>query len=189
MKVMILDDEPLIVEGLCACLEQEGHEVRYAYTGQAAIKLALEYKPDIMLIDYRLPDINGVDVVREIEQSYMCPTVFLTAYSDQAILEMANDLTAAYGFLVKPVDERTLLATMSIAIARFERQARTEEKLVKAEVSLKKRKLIERAKGILMEQMNISEPKAMEALQRQSKNCNRKLADTARRIIEFYQNQ
>ena len=186
MRILIIDDEPLIVEGLRASLEDGENTLEVAYCGEDAIRIAREFKPDLMLMDVRLPDISGIEVAAELEKTQLCPVVFLTAYSDSAIIDRAKDLKGVHGYLVKPVDERTLRSTIAIAMAKFKEHRDMERNLKKAELSLKERKIIERAKGLLMENMNISEPKAMETLQRQSKNQNKKLIETAKWVIEFF---
>lgn len=184
MKIFIFDDEPLIIEGLRACLIE--HEIEVAYTGMDAIKLALDFKPDLILADVRLPDISGIEVIAELEKTRECPVIFLTAYSDSAILEQAKRLKGTFGYLVKPIDEQTLLSTIEITMAKYQEYEQAHVLLRKAEQSLRERKIIERAKGILMEEMNLSEPKAMKMLQDQSKRANRKLVDTAKWITEFF---
>lgn len=186
MKILIFDDEPLIVEGIRACLYD--HTIETAYTGREAIELGKAFEPDLILADVRLPDISGIEVIAELETVRECPVIFLTAYSDNAILEKAKQLKGTYGYLVKPVDEQTLLSTIAITMAKFKDHEQTHSLLRKAEQSLRERKLVERAKGILMEQMNLSEPKAMKMLQDQSKKANRKLIDTAKWVIEFFGN-
>lgn len=188
MRILIIDDEPLIVEGIRASLECAENTLETAYNGEDAIRVAKEFKPDLMLMDVRLPDISGIEVAAELEKIQLCPVVFLTAYSDSAIIDRAKDLKGVHGYLVKPVDERTLRSTIAIAMAKFKEHREMERSLKKAELSLKERKIIERAKGLLMENMGISEPKAMETLQRQSKNQNKKLIETAKWVIEFFGN-
>lgn len=118
MKIFIFDDEPLIIEGLRACLIE--HEIEVAYTGMHAIKLALDFKPELILADVRLPDISGIEVIAELEKTRECPVIFLTAYSDSAILEQAKRLKGTFGYLVKPIDEQTLLSTIEITMAKYQ---------------------------------------------------------------------
>lgn len=184
MRILILDDEPLIVEGLKACLTE--HEIVTAYTGNDAIRLARAFLPELMLIDVNLPDINGIDVVKTLEEERVCTTIFLTAYSDKAILEKAKSLKGVHGYLVKPIDAHTLITTIEISMSKFKEFEKANSQLREAKKSLQDRKIIERAKGILMENMGLSEPKAMKSLQDQSKNANRKLVDTAKWVIEFF---
>ncbi len=184
MKILILDDEPLIVAGLAACLAE--HETMVAYTGYEALKKAREFLPDLMLVDVNLPDISGIDVVAKLEEERVCPTIFLTAYSDRTILERAKMLKGVHGYLVKPIDERSLKTTIEISLAKFHEQTETNLELAKVRQSLAERKIVERAKGIIMEQMKISEPQAMKFLQEKSKKTNRKLVDTAKYVIDFF---
>ena len=184
MKILILDDEPLIVAGLAACLSE--HETIVAYSGYEALQKARECVPDLMLIGINLPDISGIDVVAKLEEERTCPTIFLTAYSDRGILERAKKLKGVHGYLVKPIDERSLKTTIEISVAKFHEQTEATLELAKAKQSLAERKIIERAKGIVMEQMKLTEPQAMKFLQEKSKNSNRKLVDTAKYVIDFF---
>lgn len=187
MRVLIVEDEPLVAEGIAACIELIGYETAgIAYTGEDAIGLARELLPDVMIMDIRLPDISGIDAVTEIGKHWRIPCVFLTAYTDIKLVEEVGKMEGVYGYLVKPATDSEIKAALDIAMIRHGERQKAEMELKRAQTMLEDRKLIERAKGVLMDNFNLKESAAMEMLQKKSKDKNKKLVEIAKEIIHLF---
>ena len=145
MRVLIVDDESLIRMDLRDIIESCGHEVVAEGTnGVEAIKLCKEYKPDIVLMDVKMPELNGIEAARQIGFHHEAPVVLLTSYSQQDLINKARE-SGVYGYLIKPVREEQLVPTLEMALL---------------EQSLEDRKIIQKGTGILMELYSISEEEA-----------------------------
>jgi response regulator NasT len=167
LKILVADDESIIRMGLKAMLTQLGHEVVLAPDGREALNLIRATRPDLALLDIHMPFTNGLEAAKVIARKHPMPIIILTAYSEQDLIERAAQLPIQ-SYLVKPVNERDLAAAIGIAVARFEdAQALAREKAELRE-SLEARKVVERAKGLLM-QRGLSEDEAYQAIQKQAR--------------------
>lgn len=183
LSIFIAEDEPLVLQGFKAMVGGLGHRVvGTAMDGPSAIRKIQELQPDLVIMDINMPGINGLQVIETINQTLTIPYIVVTGYKDPALLERAAQL-GVFGFLPKPVDAYEICSTIEIAMARFEEWMRLKKDLTSTQVALQERKLTERAKGILMEKMNISEPQAMKHLQKLARDRNVKLAVVAQEII------
>ena len=157
MRVLIVDDESLIRMDLRDIIESSGHEVVAEGTnGVEAIKLCKEYKPDIVLMDVKMPELDGIEAARQIGFHHEAPVVLLTSYSQQELINKAR----VYGYLIKPVREEQLVPTLEMALGRYHSDAELREKMAELEQSLEDRKIIQKGTGILMELYSISEEEA-----------------------------
>lgn len=184
MKIVIVDDESLIRMDLRDQLEQAGHEVLgEGCNGVEAIALAKSLQPDIVLMDVKMPELNGIEAARQIRRARYAPVVLLTAYSQADLVEKAQ-ASGVYGYLIKPVREEQLVPTLKMALSRF----RDEEKLLaetqKLERSLDGRKNLDRAKGILMELYHISEEEAYSRIRRYSMDKGKTIDSIALAIVK-----
>ena len=152
MRVLIVDDESLIRMDLRDIIESCGHEVVAEGTnGVEAIQLCKQHKPDIILMDVKMPELDGIEAARQIGFHHEAPVVLLTSYSQQDLIDKARD-SGVYGYLIKPVREEQLVPTLEMALGR--------EKMAELEQSLEDRKIIQKGTGLLMELYSISEEEA-----------------------------
>ena len=158
--VLIVDDESLIRMDLRDIIESCGHEVVAEGTnGVEAIKLCKEYKPDIVLMDVKMPELDGIEAARQIGFHHEAPVVLLTSYSQQDLINKARE-SGVYGYLIKPVREEQLVPTLEMALGRYHSDAQLREKMAELEQSLEDRKIIQKGTGILMDLYSISEEEA-----------------------------
>jgi AmiR/NasT family two-component response regulator len=233
LRVLLAEDESIIRLGLRRILEEAGHQVVAAPDGRTAVKLARQTRPDLALLDIKMPGLDGLEAAREIYLQRPLPIVLLTAYGDQelveraaglpilaylikpvnerellATLEVAREiylqrplpivLLTAYGdqelveraaglpilaYLIKPVNEQELLATLEVVTARFEEQQWLVQQATELEEQLEARKVVERAKGVLMERESLSEKEAYLRIQRQARQERRTMRQVAEAIL------
>ncbi|MDY6894881.1 MAG: response regulator [Thermotogota bacterium] len=184
LKVLIAEDEYLILMGLKSNLENLGCKVvGEATNGKELIKLALEKKPDMIIADINLPVMDGLEALRRISEKVFIPTLIVSGYDDEELIDKAKNL-GVLGYLIKPIDESDLKAEIEIALSRFEDIKNLKNELEVTKETLESRKLIEKAKGIIMERLRLNEEESMKFLQKKSRNSNKKLVDVAKEIIE-----
>ena len=184
LKIVVAEDEYLILMGIKSNLESLGHEViGEATNGHELIKIALEKKPDLIIADINLPVINGLEALKKINEKLFIPSIIVSGYDDEKLINEAKEI-GVLGYLIKPVDESDLKASIEIAVSRFEDIKKLKEELDETKEALESRKTIERAKGIVMERLQLKEDEAMRFLQKKSRNSNKKLVEVANEIIE-----
>ena len=184
LKIVVAEDEYLILMGIKSNLESLGHEViGEATNGHELIKIALEKKPDLIIADINLPVINGLEALKKINEKLFIPSIIVSGYDDEKLINEAKEI-GVLGYLIKPVDESDLKASIEIAVSRFEDFKKLKEELDETKEALESRKIIERAKGIVMERLQLKEDEAMRFLQKKSRNSNKKLVEVANEIIE-----
>lgn len=188
LSILIVEDEFLIASGISFCLEELGHQVlAIASSGQAAIDIVENQKPDLILMDVNLPEIDGITTMSIINQTNKIPCIYITGYSDSDLISRAQS-SYTFGYLIKPVDKNDLRASIDTAISRFDDFSTLNDELTKMKRTLDERKTIERAKGIIMDLFNMKEPQALQYLQKKSRETNTKLYNVAKRIIDVDQN-
>lgn len=185
-RIFVVEDETLILESYCSVLRANNFEiVGAAHSGKQALELFQELAPavpDIILMDIKLSDASGIDILRKLNQEHMIPCVFITAYFSDELMEEANK-AGAFGYILKPVQEQQLMAAIRIAQYRAEEFDILRNEAANLKSALEDRKLIERAKGILMKFNHIDEESAMRMLQQKSKVKNKKLVVIAKEVI------
>lgn len=183
LRVMIADDESLRLMSLREQLEKLGHRVvAECGDGRAAVRLARDLKPDLAILDIRMPEMDGIDAARTIMAEHPVPIILVTAYSERDLAERAAQAHIS-AYLVKPVSESDLLPAIALAMSRFQEFEELHREVDNLRDALETRKLVERAKGILMRRLNLSEEEAFRRLQRRSQNENKKLGEIANAII------
>lgn len=183
LRVLIAEDEALISLTLKTMLEKLGCQVvGEAGDGQEAVTLAGATKPDLVLMDIRMPGMDGLEAARLIGEKLGIPVVFLTAYSDQEYIERAK-AASVMAYLVKPVKESDLAPAIELALAQHQKMKAMEQQIETLQQALENRKFVERAKGILMDRLHITEEEAMRRLQKEARDQNRKLVEVAKAII------
>jgi AmiR/NasT family two-component response regulator len=182
LRVLLAEDESIIRLGLRRILEEAGHQVVAAPDGRTAVKLARQTRPDLALLDIKMPGLDGLEAAREIYLQRPLPIVLLTAYGDQELVERAAGLPIL-AYLIKPVNEQELLATLEVVTARFEEQQWLAQQATELEGRLEARKVVERAKGVLMERESLGEKEAYLHIQRQARQERRTMRQVAEAIL------
>ncbi len=182
MRVLIAEDEALIRMDLREMLQEEGHEVvGEARDGAEAIALARETRPDIVFMDVKMPNVDGIEAARAIAAEKIAPVVMVTAFSQAGLVEEASR-AGAMGYVVKPFSRTDILPAMQVAVSRFAEVAALEEQVGDLTERLETRKALDRAKGILMAG-GISEPEAFKRLQRLAMDKRKSLREVAEAVI------
>ena len=184
MRVLIVDDESLIRMDLRDIIESCGHEVVAEGTnGVEALALCKKHKPDIILMDVKMPELDGIEAARQIGFHHEAPVVLLTSYSQQDLIDKARE-SGVYGYLIKPVREEQLVPTLEMALGRYKSDAQLREKMAELEQSLEDRKIIQKGTGILMELYSISEVEAYNRIRTLSMNKQISIIETCNLIIK-----
>ena len=185
MRVLIAEDDPVIALGLAERLRSLGHEpIGPVSDGEQAVAAATESVPDLYLFDIEMPELDGLAAaVRLADQGLRRPVVIVTGVDDPNLVErsVASGVSA---YLTKPIDARELEAALRLASARHAELEALEAEVGRAEQALEDRKLVERAKGLLMSALQLSEQDAFRRLQLTARERNLRLANVARRIVE-----
>lgn len=183
-RIVIVDDEPITRLDTRDILLEAGYEVvGEAADGFEAIEVCKENKPDLVLMDIQMPILDGLKSGKKIIQDQLAGSiVFLSAYSDHENTEKAKKL-GAIGYLVKPLDAKSLIPTIEMGIARGKETQNLLQQIDKLQLKLEERKVIEKAKGILAKENNISEGEAYQMLRALSMNKRARMSDIAELII------
>jgi response regulator NasT len=183
LRILIADDEAIRVMTLRTQLRSLGFEVvAEATNGREAVELAERHRPDLAILDIKMPELDGIAAAQQITARRPIPVILLTAYSEPELVERATE-AGVFAYLVKPVSEEDLLPTILLARARFEEFRLLQKEVADLREALEARKVIERAKGILMKRLGISEAEAFRRMQVQSQKENKKLVEIARAIV------
>lgn len=181
LKILIADDESIIRLGLKAMLTTLGYEVTMASDGREALRLAHQKPFDFAILDVKMPFTDGLEAARALYRYHPTPILLLTAFSDKELIERAAQLPIQ-GYLIKPVVEDQLAASIEVALHRFEDSRAASATAAELRESLETRKLVERAKGILMER-GLSEEEAYQRLQNSARDQQLSLKKVAERIL------
>jgi len=185
MKVLIAEDDPVIALGLAERVRSLGHEaLGPAADGTEAVALARADTPDLYLFDIEMPNLDGLEAARQLAaEGLRRPVVVITGVEDQSLVE--RSIASGVGaYLTKPVDTRELQAALALSAGRQLEFEQLEAEVDRAQQALEDRKLVERAKGLLMTALDLSEQDAFRRLQLTARERNLKLADVAGRIVE-----
>ncbi len=181
LKILVADDEAIIRLGLRTMLAEMGHEALLASNGREALQLARTALPDLALLDIQMPLTDGLEAARALARNQPMPIIILTAYSQQSLLEKAAQLPIQ-GYLVKPVNDRDLAAAIEVAVARFDEAQAAAREVQRLREDLEARKVIERAKGRLVEQ-GMSEEEAYLTLQRKARTARITVRKAAEAVL------
>ncbi len=183
MRVLIADDDPIIRLDLKQMLENLGYEVvAEAGDGQQAVDQAKATLPDVCILDVKMPVMDGIEAVTFIAEENIAPTILLTAYSDKELVDRAKN-AGVFAYLVKPFKPSDLPPAIEVARSRFEQNAHLNKEVGNLEERLETRKLIDRAKGILMDEHQLGEAEAYRRIQQQSMNLRKTMKEVAEAII------
>jgi len=182
-RVLIAEDEALIRLDLREMLVEEGYDVvGEAGDGEAAVRLAEEYRPDLVILDIRMPIMDGLAAAEKIAQASIAPVVILTAFSQRDLVERAR-AAGAMAYLVKPFQKSDLVPAIEIAISRFAEMTALEAEVASLTDRLETRKIVERAKGTLMAAFGMTEPEAFKWIQRTAMDHRLTMKEVADRIL------
>jgi AmiR/NasT family two-component response regulator len=186
-RVIIADDESIIRMDLREMLTNLGYlVVGEAGDGRSAVNLARELEPDVAILDIKMPDMDGIEAARILTEEKIAPVVLLTAYSQRDLVERAKQ-AGVVGYITKPMRESDLTPAIEVAIARFFEFRALEKEVGDLKQALETRKLVDRAKGILMDTQGLTEAEAFRKIQKMSMNKRRPMKEVAEAIILAHQ--
>lgn len=184
MRILLVDDETLIRMDMRSLLESEGHTiVGEGKNGVEAITLAKELHPDVILMDVKMPELDGIEAARQIGHTKIAPVVLLTAYSQEDLIRKAQD-SGVYGYLIKPVRDEQVIPALSMALGRYKEEQKLWKNLEDVTSKLEERKYITQATGILMDLYHISEDEAYRRLRKFSMDKGYTLLATCKAVIK-----
>jgi AmiR/NasT family two-component response regulator len=183
IRVVIAEDEAIIRLDLKESLEEEGYDVvGEAGRGDRAIELVRDLRPDLVILDIKMPGVDGLEAAKVIAGERLCAVLILTAFSQREIIEEARD-AGALAYLVKPFQKSDLIPAIEVAIGRFRELQNLGGELDTLEEQLAARKVIDRAKGIIMDECSFKEQEAFTYIQRMAMSERCRMRDVAERII------
>jgi response regulator NasT len=186
MRILVAEDETIIRLDLCGLLVRAGYEVvAEARDGEEAVELAREHKPDLAVMDVKMPRLDGIEAARRILEERPLPIVMLTAFDQRELVERAAE-AGVYGYLVKPFREQDIVPAIELAKARYEELVAVRADADSLTQALADRKVIERAKGLLMEKEKLSEADAFARLRKASQVSGRPLRVIADAVIATF---
>jgi AmiR/NasT family two-component response regulator len=180
-RILVAEDEAIIRMDLVEMLTESGYEVvGQASNGQEAIELAKKLKPDLAILDVKMPVLDGISAAEEI--IHIAPVLMLTAFSQKELIERARD-AGVMAYVVKPFSMADLVPAMEIAMSRHKQMTSLENEVANLHDRLETRKLIDRAKGILMTALNLTEPQAFSWIQRAAMDRRMSMKEVAQAVI------
>ncbi len=183
-RVLVAEDEALIRLDLVEMLREEGYQVvGEAGDGEEAVKLAGELRPDLVILDVKMPKMDGIEAASVIAKERIAPVVILTAFSQRDLVERARD-AGAMAYLVKPFAKRDLVPAVELAMSRFSELQALENEVASLTDRLETRKVIERAKGLLMSNQGLTEPEAFRWIQRTAMDRRTTMKAVAEAVVD-----
>ncbi|SFQ67097.1 response regulator NasT [Amycolatopsis arida] len=183
-RVLVAEDEALIRLDLVEMLREEGYQVvGEAGDGEEAVKLATELKPDLVILDVKMPKVDGIEAASKITGDRIAPVVILTAFSQRDLVERARD-AGTMAYLVKPFAKRDLVPAIELAVSRFAELQALEAEVAGLADRLETRKVIDRAKGLLMTAQGLSEPDAFRWIQRTAMDRRTTMKSVAQAVLD-----
>jgi response regulator NasT len=183
-RVLIAEDEALIRLDLREMLEEEGYEVcGEAGDGASAVSQAKELRPGLVILDVKMPVLDGISAAEQIVSERIAPVVILTAFSQRDLVERARQ-AGAMAYLVKPFQKKDLIPTIEMAVSRFAELVALENEVADLSGRLEARKLVDRAKGVLQSTHGMTEPDAFRWIQRTSMDSRRSMRAVAQGVID-----
>lgn len=184
MRVLVVDDESLIRMDICDALDAAGYEiVGEGQNGVEALQLTKTLQPDIIVMDVKMPELDGIEAARQIRHLQIAPVVLLTAYSQQDLVKKAAE-SGVYGYLIKPLNEVQLIPTLEMAYNRFQESQLHREMIDKLEDTLEEQKWVRKATAILMENLKINEDVAYRRIRGFAMDKRLPVIEVCRRIIK-----
>jgi len=183
-RVLVAEDEALIRLDLVEMLKEEGYDVvGEATDGEQAIRLAEELRPDLVILDVKMPKMDGIEAASMIAGKRIAPVVILTAFSQRDLVDRARE-AGAMAYLVKPFAKQDIVPAIELAVSRFAELQLLENEVAGLTERLETRKLVERAKGLLMSKQNLTEPQAFRWIQRTAMDRRTTMKAVAEAVVE-----
>jgi response regulator NasT len=183
-RVVIAEDEALIRMDLVEMLAEEGYDVvGEAADGARAVELAEEHRPDLVILDVKMPVLDGISAAERIARARIAPVVILTAFSQRELVERARD-AGAMAYLTKPFTRSDLVPAIEIAVSRFSEVHALEAEIADLGEQLAARKAVDRAKGILQKELGLSETDAFRWIQKTAMDLRRSMREVADGVVE-----
>jgi response regulator NasT len=184
IRVVIAEDEAIIRLDLRETLEEEGYEVvGETGRGDTAVELVRELKPDLAILDIKMPHMDGLEAARLIGQERICGVLMLTAFSQREVVEDARD-AGALAYLVKPYQKSDLIPAIEVAIGRFRELQQLSGEVDALGEQLEARKVIDRAKGVLIDECGLKETEAFSFIQRTAMSERSRMREVAERVLD-----
>ena len=189
LRVVVAEDEALIRLDLVEMLKESGYEViGQAGDGLKAIELTENMNPDLVIMDIKMPKLDGISAAEKIASNRFCPVVMLTAFSQKDLVEKARD-AGAMAYLTKPFSIDELMPAIELAVSRFQEIKQLDNEIKDLQEQLKARKSIDQAKALLIKNLKLSEPEAFKWMQKTAMDKRRSMLDVATLVIEEYKNR
>lgn len=186
LRVVVAEDEALIRLDLVEMLTEAGYAVvGQAGDGEKAIEITEKEKPDLVVMDVKMPKLDGISAAERIANQRLAPVVILTAFSQRDLVERARD-AGAMAYLTKPFTIQDLMPAIELAVSRFQEIKQLDAEISDLQDQLKARKLIEKAKGLLMKNLKISEPEAFKWMQKTAMDKRRSMTDVAQLVMDEF---
>lgn len=183
-RVLVAEDEALIRMDLVELLTEEGYDVvGQAGDGEAALALARELEPDLVVMDVKMPKMDGITAAELIAEDRIAPVVMLTAFSQRDLVEKARE-AGAMAYVVKPFDASDVVPAIEIAMGRFAEIRAVEDEVADLEERLESRKAVDQAKGLLMQSLGLSEPEAFRWIQKTAMDLRKSMREVAQGVID-----
>jgi two-component system, response regulator PdtaR len=184
LKVLVVEDEALIRLDLAEMLTEEGYVVAgEAGDGEQAVELARRLHPDLVIMDIKMPKVDGITAATSIVEERIAPVVMLTAFSQRELIEQARD-AGAMAYLVKPFARHELVPAIELAVSRFAEKRALEDEVATLGERLETRKVVDRAKGLLMTRQQMTEPEAFRWIQRTAMDRRTTMKAVAEAVVE-----
>jgi response regulator NasT len=184
VRVLVVEDEALIRLDLAEMLTEEGYVVAgEAGDGEAAITMARQLRPDLVIMDVKMPKVDGIVAAATIVEERIAPVVMLTAFSQRELIEQARD-AGAMAYLVKPFARHELVPAIELAVSRFAERRALEDEVATLTDRLETRKIVDRAKGLLMTRQEMTEPEAFRWIQRTAMDRRTTMKAVAQAVVD-----
>ncbi|WP_125105874.1 MULTISPECIES: ANTAR domain-containing response regulator [Gulosibacter] len=183
-RVVVAEDESLIRLDIVETLRDNGFDVvGEAGDGETAVALAKELRPDLVVMDVKMPKLDGISAAEQLSEDNVAPVVLLTAFSQKELVERATE-AGALAYVVKPFNQNDLLPAIEIVLARHQQIVALEREVADLAERFETRKLVDRAKGLLTDKMGLSEPEAFRWIQKASMNRRLTMQEVAQAVVE-----
>lgn len=188
-RVVVAEDEALIRLDLVELLEEHGYEiVGQASDGEEAVRLANELEPDLIVMDVKMPKMDGITAADKIAEDRICAVVMLTAFSQRDLIKRAKE-AGAMAYVVKPFDASDVIPAIEIGMARFAEIRGVEDEVMDLEERLESRKIVDQAKGILQTSLDLTEPEAFRWIQKTAMDLRKSMREVAQGVIDHAESE